>query len=347
MLRARRISALVLRFVLAVTAGTCPLAGLRAETPVNPLRPAVALAAVESDAPTPAKWKPPSGSLWDEPRAQPLARSLIAAEAQSADPPSVVPPALGQPNAEQPELLPPPTSLRALGAEVGPYEWPELDNHEHLVHPWLDEPWFAHSDPNDPHRHIGLGQPLIGTSWRNRPWYFGTFVGGVLMDDLIADRVYQNDTALVGLRLGHDFDHFWGLDMRWAFANPELANGAGTPLTDPSRNYFADVSLAWYPLGDARWRPYVSAGLGFQTVRFNDDLGQRISESMFSLPLGVGVKYFYGPWFTLRFDVYDNIGFGNARVSSMSNFSLMAGVEFRFGGRRQSYFPWHNNTSYW
>src|SRR5688500_7414721 len=106
MLRARRISALVLRFVLAVTAGTCPLAGLRAETPVNPLRPAVALAAVESDAPTPAKWKPPSGSLWDEPRAQPLARSLIAAEAQSADPPSVVPPALGQPNAEQPELLP-------------------------------------------------------------------------------------------------------------------------------------------------------------------------------------------------------------------------------------------------
>jgi hypothetical protein len=92
---------------------------------------------------------------------------------------------------------------------------------------------------------------------------------------------------------------------------------------------------------------YLSAGLGFQTFRFNDDLDKRISESMLSVPLGVGVKYFYGPWFSLRFDLYDNLGIGNARVSGMHNFSLMAGAEFRFGGRRQSYYPWHNNTSYW
>ena len=288
----------------------------------------------------------PSGPLWDAAAAEPLTRSLIAAEAQSSDPPSVVPRSLGQPELPQPELLPPPAGLRPAGADVGPFDWPDSDSHEHLVHPWLDEPWFAHSDPNDPHRHIGLGQPLIGTSWRNRPWFFGTFIGGALLDDLTSN-VYQNDTSLVGLRLGYDFDHFWGLEGRWAFANPELATGAGAPLADPGRDYFADVSLAWYPFGDARWRPYLSAGLGFQTFRFNDDLGRRISESMFSVPLGVGVKYFYGPWFSMRFDLYDNIGFGNARVSSMSNLSLMAGIEFRFGGRRQSYFPWHNNTSYW
>jgi hypothetical protein len=124
-------------------------------------------------------------------------------------------------------------------------------------------------------------------------------------------------------------------------------SAADVPLDDPSRNYFADVSLAFYPLGDARWRPYLSAGVGFQTVRFNNDLGHRISEATFAVPLGIGVKYFYGPWFSLRFDLVDNISFGNDRINTMNNISLMAGVECRFGGRRQTYFPWHNNTAHW
>jgi hypothetical protein len=38
---------------------------------------------------------------------------------------------------------------------------------------------------------------------------------------------------------------------------------------------------------------------------------------------------------------------GNARLSGMHNVALMAGAEFRFGGRRPSYYPWHNNTTYW
>jgi hypothetical protein len=340
MLRALDYSGLPIGLLLAFAVGMCPGRALRADEPVNPLRqaaPQILSAGERAKA-----FQPPDGPIWDDHRQRPLAHSLVAAEAATADPPSVVPPALGQP-----ELLPAPSDLKTIPADAAAYDWSEPFADQHLVHPWFDKPWFAHSDPNDPHRHIGLGQPLIGTSWRNRPWFFGTFVGGVLMDDLISNRVYQNDTPLVGLRLGYDFDHFWGMEFRWAFANPELTNGAGVPLADPSRDYFADVSLAYFPFGDARWRPYFSAGLGFQTFRFNDDLGQRISESMLSVPLGVGVKYFYGPWFSLRFDLYDNLGIGNARVSGMHNFSLMAGAEFRFGGRRQSYFPWHNNTSYW
>jgi len=216
-----------------------------------------------------------------------------------------------------------------------------------LIHPWFDDPWFSHGDPNDPHRHIGIGQPLIGTSWRNRPLYFGTCLGGVLMDDIVRNRIYQNDTTFVGARLGYDFDHFWGLEGRWAFARPDLANGSGTPFFPASRDNFADVSLLYYPLGDARWRPYLLAGIGFTTFRFNNDLGQRISEAVVDVPLGFGLKYFYGPWFTLRFDFTDNLALGNARISGMHNVSLMAGAEFRFGGRRPSYFPWHNNTTYW
>jgi hypothetical protein len=273
---------------------------------------------------------------------------LAAGSAPSVVPPSVVPPSVVPEHFGEPEVLPPPI-LAYGGPGGGPADPALLEGApwNALVHPWFDEPWFAHSDPNDPHRHIGLGQPLVGTSWRNRPLFFGTVVGGVLLDDLVPNQLYQNDTSFVGARLGFDFDHYWGLEGRWAFARPDLADGSGTPLPGASRDYFADVSLVYYPFGDARWRPFLLGGMGFQTFRFNNALGQRISEASFEVPLGFGVKYFYGPWFTLRFDFTDNLALGNARLSGMHNVSFMAGAEFRFGGRRRSYFPWHNNTSYW
>lgn len=312
---------------MALLLGAIAASALRAAVPANPLRPS-------------AEFDPTGESnVWAQSAPQPLAHSLVAAEGQDAEPSSVVPELLSAPSGMPDFPQHYPAGDYPLGGE-GLFPGG-------LVHPWLAKPWFSHSDPNDPHRHIGLGQPLIGTSWRNRPWYFGTFVGGIFLHELQPNHVYQNDTAFMGLRLGLDFDHYWGLEGRWAFARPELYDGSGDTLANPSRDYFADVSLAFYPLGDARWRPYIIGGVGFQTFRFNNDQDQRISEATFSMPIGFGVKYFYGPWFSLRFDFIDNISVGNERVSGMHNVALMAGCEFRFGGRRQSYYPWHNNTAYW
>lgn len=316
---------------LTILVGVSPWAVVCAQMPLNPLRPEASSAAV-------IHLQPTAGDTRQFPLASPINASEPAPE-----PPSAVPEKFGQP-----ELLPEPSAVTV--APPGKFEMPNLSDGApwpNLVHPWFDEPWFSHGDPNDPRRHIGIGQPLTGTSWRNRPWFFGTFVGSVLMDDLVPNKIYQNDTTFVGARLGYDFDHFWGLEGRWAFARPDLANGSGTPFFPASRDNFADVSLVYYPLGDARWRPFLLAGLGFTSFRFNNELGQRISETPVDLPWGFGVKYFYGPWFTLRFDFVDNMVLGNARVSGMHNVSLMAGGEFRFGGRRPSYFPWHNNTAYW
>ena len=67
----------------------------------------------------------------------------------------------------------------------------------------------------------------------------------------------------------------------------------------------------------------------------------------FSFPLGGGLKVFCNPWFTIRFDIVNNITVGNDQVSFADNVSLMTGCELRFGGRRTSYSPWHNNTTYW
>ena len=218
-----------------------------------------------------------------------------------------------------------------------------------LGDPWHDGPshgWFVHSDPNDPHRSIGWGEPLVGTSWRNRPWYFGAFIGPVFNGDLIAGHVEQTNTALGGARLGFDFDHYWGIEARFGYANPYISEPDGTPL-GVSRNYLADVELLYYPWGDSRWRPYFTVGLGSATFRFTDDQDRVIHESLLSIPLGVGLKYFHSPWFTIRLEMMENLAFGSHTLENQANFSFLAGVEYRFGGRRPSYFPWHGNTAGW
>jgi hypothetical protein len=209
------------------------------------------------------------------------------------------------------------------------------------------EPWFAHDDPNDNARYTGWGEPLTGTSWRNRPWYVGFFVGGILNDDLVSGAVDQSNAPLLGIRLGNDFDHFWGWEGRYAFNRTELFDGDRDPIVEDGRNYYVDVALLHYPWGDSRWRPYIMAGVGFSNHRFENDLGFAIDDSSLTIPWGVGLKHYYSPWFTMRFDIVDNWSLGSGQIDSMHNFSFMAGVEFRFGGYRPSYFPWNGNTVYW
>jgi hypothetical protein len=300
---------------------------LRAQSPANPLRPGLASPMLRI-APLPSN--------------PPVAWASATDEQPAAEVPSVVPQTLGQP-----ELLAAPGVPQLADEHFTAPHLYDGSPWQQQVHPLFAHPWFGHGDPNDPYRHIGLGQPLIGTSWRNRPIFVGAFVGGILMDDIESGGIYQNDTAFVGLRIGYDFDHYWGMEMRGAFARPDLADGSGQPFFPASRDNFADMDLVFYPFGDARWRPYFLAGIGFQSFRFNNLDGKRISETPMDIPLGFGVKYFYSPWFTLRFDFVDNMCLGNARISGMHNLAFMSGVEFRFGGRRPSYYPWHNSTSYW
>ena len=260
-----------------------------------------------------------------------------------AEPKSIVPPDLGQ-SREQPPAIgwpSPPILQEDWPAGVPPHEM-HGGHHGSLL-----QPWFAHTDPNDPYRHVGAGEPLIGTSWLNRPVFVGFFLGGVMCDDLIAGRVLQNNATLLGARLGYDFDHYWGIEGRYAFARANLTDAFGAPLDDPSRNYFVDLQFVYYPWGDSRWRPYLAGGLGFATYRFRDEEGVRLHESLVHMPLGVGLKYYYSSTFTLRVDAFDNISIGDNTLATLHNLSLTAGFEFRFGGRSPSYFPWHGNTTIW
>jgi hypothetical protein len=312
---------------LAAAALLLAAGAARAESPVNPLR----VKARAADTPREVF------DVWQD--AAPIRQEpiVIADEAAPPAPKSIVPRELAA--SPPPETIWPPDPYAGTGPAGPP---PSEIGRDSLV-----QPWFTHTDPNDPMRHKGAGRPLIGTSWLNRPCSFGVFLGGLLADDLIDERVETSNSFFLGGRLGWDFDHYWGLEGRYAFSHPQLVDGADRSLPDRAREYFVDVSLAYYPWGDTQWRPFFSAGLGFQTFRFRDDRDEQISQSLLSVPLGVGLKFFHGPCYTLRLEAYDNIAFGDGRLSAMQNFTLAAGVEVRFGGRPISYFPWHGGTAHW
>ncbi len=197
--------------------------------------------------------------------------------------------------------------------------------------------------PDQYERYRGEGDPLVGASWLNRPYYAGFILGAWYGDTLIPGEVDQGIGFLYGARLGWDYDTYWGMEMRLAFSEVGLEF-----IDEPSVDGLStdvvvwDGSLIYYPWGDARWRPYVGAGIGLVDFDFLTATGIRRSEAVVGLPLSAGLKYRQTDWITMRFDVTDNIAFGGrAGFETMNNLSLSGGLEFRFGGTRKSYFPWN------
>jgi hypothetical protein len=196
-------------------------------------------------------------------------------------------------------------------------------------------------------RHQGEGEPLLGASWLNRPYYTGFFLGALHGDTLIPGEINQSIGFFGGFRLGWDYDTYWGLETRLGFSELGLdfidepsVDGAATDIV------IWDTSLVYYPWGDSRWRPYLSLGIGLVDYDFIDAVGLRHSDAVVGVPWGVGLKYRHSDWIALRFDLLDNVAFGGkAGFETMNNLSLTGGLEFRFGGTRKSYFPWNSSRT--
>lgn len=199
---------------------------------------------------------------------------------------------------------------------------------------------FHQGDPDAPDRYVGWGDPLQGTSWRNRPFHTGWAVGVLFGDALIGGRVDQGERVFGAYRIGWDFDHYWGTEFRSAFAQLEVIDRRSQQAPRNSRNLYWDAHLLYYPWGDARWRPYASLGMGLASFRFQDDLGQNYNEVLFGMPFGLGVKYQARKWLAFRLDLTDNLAISAAGLSTMHNVSLTGGVEIHCGGRPTLYYPW-------
>ena len=225
--------------------------------------------------------------------------------------------------------------------------------------------------PQTAPRHRGIGQPLLRESWRYRPLSAGWFMGAMQGSPLIDDWVEQKEGFFAGYRLGWDYDHYWGCEMRLAFGSVALDDSQrakdaqaaaddarGIPADDPIRNRFDarrdsnvvlwDLDLLYYPWGDAAWRPYLMAGLGTARIDFVDRLSVVLDKTVFALPLACGLKYRWNDRLALRLELADNIAFGGSSgLNTLHNLSLTAGVEIRFGGTRKAYWPWNPGRHYW
>jgi len=181
-------------------------------------------------------------------------------------------------------------------------------------------------------RHVEGREPLIGTSWKNRPFYFDVFSGGLFGSKLKSGTAQQGNGVIYGGRLGWDAHHHLATEFRFSRANTLLVG-----QSNRAQLRFYDISVLYYPWGDTMFRPYTGLGLGVADFVFVDTQGTSIQEKTVNLPLSIGFKYFFQHWLSLRVDLTDNIAFGSNVVNSMQNVSLTGGFELRYGGRRKKY----------
>ncbi len=211
---------------------------------------------------------------------------------------------------------------------------------------WVRSLGLRHSSTHG--QHIGRGIPLEGTSWLNRPYHVDWFIGPLLGDTLIENRVSQENVMLGGLRIGWDFDYYWGLEWRFARADPNVQYDDTPQTVKSSASYFvSDIDLIYYPWGDSKIRPYGLLGIGLAQIDFRDDTGFSRDVTLATLPLGVGVQFRQWSWLLWRLEVLDNLSFGADGLSTMHNVSITAGMELRLGARPASYWPWRASRKVW
>jgi hypothetical protein len=234
----------------------------------------------------------------------------------------------------------------AWGADLGTDQLQEsFDAHAAPLDPWYPLSGYDHGGHFD--RSTGMGEPLIGTSWRNRPFHVGWLFGGYIGDDLVKEQAEQHGDIVGGYRLGWDFDHYWGTEARLAFANVAFTEPSDPSTSRSAQNEYWDLNLLHYPWGDSRWRPFVSAGLGLGNFEYTLADGSSINKTLLTVPMAAGMKLYFRNWMALRFTATDNWAVGHGTLDTMHNVMLTADVEMHFGGRRTSYFPYSGSIHMW
>ena len=202
--------------------------------------------------------------------------------------------------------------------------------------------------PKGPNR--GVGGPLMMRSWRDRPFYLGAFGGCMSGSELVSGLVDQGYGGTGGILFGWYADNYWGLESRLHFAGLPGKNTAQgqeayeqwyqlqneTEFVPPigSRNNAVsmfDVSIHYYPLGNAKWRPYLKLGLGTANQKFRDMYGEKRDYNSFMIPWGIGLKYWWNERIALQMELTDNVIFAVEEAKTQNNVALTVGLNFPIG----------------
>ncbi|MEO1495715.1 MAG: outer membrane beta-barrel protein [Planctomycetota bacterium] len=228
----------------------------------------------------------------------------------------------------------PVVGLPFAGGEKSPYK-----------HWLIDQLMLRHSGTHG--RAMGPGTPLRGTSWLNRPFSLGLELGGMLVTANPAENVRSNNDVLLAGSLGWDWDHYWGTQLRVTWSTPDFINSLQPTLPASDNLFIGDLSMLYYPWGDSRVRPYYRVGLGLTDIEYTQDDGFRRQDTLFTIPIGVGLKYQMRRWLVWRTELADNYAFGQNGTSDLHNLTLSTGIEWRFGGRRPDSWGWANRNQVW
>jgi hypothetical protein len=209
---------------------------------------------------------------------------------------------------------------------------------------WMRHFGLRHSSSDG--RYIGRGLPLEGSSWLNRPFHADWFIGTLLGDDMTQSVNLENE-VFAGLRIGYDFDYYWGLDWRFGWSNPDIEVEQDSAADSNGSYFISDINLKYYPWGDAKVRPYWLMGMGLTRIEYTNQSDISENVTLATMPMGVGVEFPQFPWLAWRLEVLDNLAFGADGVETLNNFSLVAGMEWRFGAKPSSYWPWRPSRKIW
>jgi hypothetical protein len=214
-------------------------------------------------------------------------------------------------------------------------------------------PWFCpkprwiglrHSSTHG--RNTGRGQPLTGTSWLNRPYFFGAQIGPMWFTQSLDENVSTDIDTFGGIFAGWDTDHYWGSELHFDWSTPELRNSQAPDANRTDSSFTWSYNCMYYPWGDAKVRPYWRAGIGNTHFDWPQDDGTRDDEWMWTFPLGVGVKYPIQRWLAARAELADYISLDNGHPTQ-HNVALTFGLEWRFGAHPPSYWPWNPSRHIW
>ncbi len=196
-------------------------------------------------------------------------------------------------------------------------------------------------------RNVGLGHPMVGTSWLNRPYYVGGELGNLWLTESVEPSVSDDVDAFGGVFFGCDWDHYWGSEFALLRATPELINSAAPDADRGDRLMIWSANLMYYPWGDSWFRPYWRWGIGATELDYPTDTGFRRDETLWTFPIGMGVKYPFRRWLAGRAELTDHWAWGNDGIATQHNISLTLGLEWHFGAHPRSYWPWHPSRHIW
>jgi hypothetical protein len=234
-----------------------------------------------------------------------------------------------------------PRSEFEFGSPDGSEEFAESDTYFSNLR-WLG---LRHSSYSG--RNAGVGIPLTGTSWLNRPYYLGGNIGTAWLTRPINSDLTNDVDMFGGVFAGCDWDYYWGTEFSINRATPEIINKNARDADRGDRLMEESLSLMYYPWGDSLFRPYWRVGIGATEIDYPTDDGYRRDETLWTFPIGIGLKYPFRRYLAARAEFTDQLALGNEGVAAQHDLTLTFGLEWRFGVHPRSYWPWNPSRHIW